>query len=224
MWQTDRAVLTVLPQHACVLILIDYHKLKLHHGAFQLCRIDIHHPFVVVMLCHGQCILDLPVAQSTSVANEGQALPFTQLWSPHLQSDGVSKRFHRTLYRGVLGYTVGKCRTVEISIFGHVDPVVVKGIILRLLAHQLETVRTNEPFMTTLFAVAFHAVIVVDGVPYVELTVQFITPVTPIMGAHVIRGDRAVSFIIICHQVENNLLTEYRQVFYVKYQFHRPFS
>ena len=162
------------------------------------------------MFGHGQCILDLPVAQRPGVAHQCQSFPFAQLWRPHLQSDGVGKRFHRTLHGGVLGNAVGECGTVEISIFGHVYPVVVKGIVLPLLAHQLQTVRTNEPLMATLLAVALHAVIVVDGVTHVELAVQLIAPVTPIICTHVIRGDRAVSLIIICHQVENNLFTEYR--------------
>ena len=114
------------------------------------------------MLGHLEGFGFVPVAKCWLVANDCQRLAGAQLRCAHLQlhDGGIAALGHGLLL--AQRHTVGKGRTVEVTVIGHVVPVVIGNIAVGLGCIQVQTVRHDHPLVAGLLAVAFHTVVVVD--------------------------------------------------------------
>ncbi len=65
--QTDAAVTPFLPNWGHIILFIEDDEFELHDGTFQLGGIYVHHPLVITVFRHGECILGIPIPQCRSV-------------------------------------------------------------------------------------------------------------------------------------------------------------
>ena len=162
----------------------------------------------------------MPVSQGFILAHQHQALTLAQLRCAHLQTDGSAKRIHGILRRGVFRHAVGESRTVAVTVLGNVHPVVIHRIIDTLLAIQLQAMGNDLPFVTRRLSVALHAVIVVQHLSNTELSFHRTGPVQAIVSIHPVGDDLLPSHL----HVEHHLFAERGVIFYIKFQFHRPYT
>ena len=85
--QRHGTVHSVLPKRGDVDLFVKGHELEIE-GLRQLVGVEADDPLVVVVLCHVDGALGLPVAECLSAADDGQSLEVTQLWSAYFQPDG----------------------------------------------------------------------------------------------------------------------------------------
>ena len=215
--QLYATVLTTFPDGGHVFFLVEHHKLKLHHVRLQLRGINIQHPFIIVMLRHGEGLENLPAAKGFIGTDECQTLFLTQLRGTHLQADRRGERLHGTLHHRMPGHAIRESRTVEVAVFGDINPMVIDNVVDAFLAGHLEPMGIHEPFMALGLSVAVHAVIIVNDFTHTETAIQFIEPMVIIERTHTIGCCLLTVFL----DVEYQLFTERSLVFYVKSQFHR---
>ena len=215
--QADGAVHTILPQRRHIILLVENDEFEFEDGPLQSRGIDIHHPLVVAVLCHGKRLLDVPVAKGFGITYHGKTLVLTQLRGAHLQTYGVGEGFRRTLHRCMPGDAIREGRAVEVGIIGHVNPVVIDKVVGSLLTHQLQAVGIDKPFMPAFFSVGLHAVKIVQDVANAELAIQFITPVRTIEGTHTVGGHKGRILSVVHRYIQNQFLSEYCLILYVKY-------
>ena len=156
-----------------------------------------------------------PVAERIAIAHHGKPLVGAELGRTHLQHHGVAVGGGRSHKQLTVRTTFSERRTVEITVFGIVDPVVESGDFSRLSGREVEAVCLYEPLTTHHIASTLHAVVVVERISRIGGGSDFATPVTTIYGAHGISLRSAVG-----EHIEHDFFTKNRLIFNYECQFH----
>ena len=170
------------------------------------------------MFIHGDCFIDIPVAELFASTDYGQLLANTDLWRTHFQAYRtieLCRHAHLTL---VNHDAVSQCRTVEIGILWYINPVVIDSIMRCFLCSKLQTVRFYKPLMTG-FLIAMHqTIIIVDIRVRLRSLANLYKPVTAIKCCHLMLCHFSV--LVNGKYVQYQVFPKRGLVLYIEYYFH----
>ena len=176
----DGAVATLFPYGD---VETQQHKLELK-SLWQLGYVETDHPLVILVFVHGQCLVDVPVAQGIASTCYAQLLTNAELGSTNLQANGLLEFRSRTELTLTSHDAIGEGRRIHIGIFRNVNPMVVHHIANALLGCKLQAVGLHQPLVTYFFVASYHTVIVVNISTSLERFVQLNEPMGIIERGH----------------------------------------
>ena len=212
--QRHDAVALRLPQGHYVVVLVDGHELELERAARQLGGVDVDDPFVGLMLRHWPRLAQPPRAEHALRAHHGKAVVGAQLRRAHLQAHRGGVVVARHIVTAAARDALRECRAVQVTVFGHRNPVVVGDIPRASRARQVNPVRFRHPFVQHLGAVALNAVVVAYRLARLAVAAQVARPPQPVVGVHSVLCRRHAAFSV--DDVQHKILAVTRLVVYVK--------
>ena len=215
--KVDGAVHACFPEQQ-ILLLVVSHKLELHVSGLQMSSIQIHHPFVIGVLCHLQHFFCIPCTQHVVGTYHSEAFAITKLRGTHDEAYGLGIVLHRQFFWSLVIDAIGEGTAVKISILRYHLPTVIVGELIRLGGVQFQTMLHEKPLGLEHPAIALYTIII-----GVSLCWLFYTPVKrPSLAIE--SGHREPKFLILLLNVQDELLAEQGFVFYVKMNCHKtPF-
>ena len=218
--QHNGAVLAFFPQGIGIVVLsVERHKLESEQASVQLRHIDAGHPLVVRVFHHVHGVNHRPVAQRVAFACNGEFLAFAQLRGTHFDAHRLFKLHLLAHLQRARSHAVGECRTVQVAVFGDVDPVVIHRVAATAGCHQFQAVGSHQPLVTQFPSITVHTVVVVNEITVFVGKVHFAEPSLAVNGCQGLM--HRLSGIAMRHDVEHHFLTIVGLVIDKEFYFHR---